>query len=366
MIRANQKVTDLEVMTFDKFEKFFDLSADLLCVAGYDGYFKRINPAVSKLLGYSQKELLSRPINDFIYKEDQESTEIVRNDLKNKIPLFNFENRYLTKEGNIIWLLWTSFPVEKDNHVYAVAKNITHNKELEKERNQNLAELIKINNHFKKITYAAAHDLRSPVNNLLSVFELLNINTIKDPETVEFINILNKTSLNLKETLNEYVVILNKENEVNEHLENVDLNDALSEVMLSINALIQNSQAQIKHNFSGLRTIAFNRPNLKSIFLNLITNAIKYANPNHLPKIEVYTEINQGKKQLIISDNGVGFDMEMVKDKIFGLHQKFHNHVDSNGIGLYLVHNHITSLGGTITVDSQVNVGTRFIITFKE
>jgi len=58
--------------------------------------------------------------------------------------------------------------------------------------------------------------------------------------------------------------------------------------------------------------------------------------------------------------------MNVVKDKIFGLHQKFHNHVDSKGIGLYLVYNHIISLGGNITVESKINEGAKFIISFKD
>ncbi|MNR58472.1 sensory histidine kinase DcuS [compost metagenome] len=69
---------------------------------------------------------------------------------------------------------------------------------------------------------------------------------------------------------------------------------------------------------------------------------------------------------MIFSDAGVGFDMEVVKDKIFGLHQKFNNHIDSKGIGLYLVHNHVTSLGGTIALESSINEGAKFIISFKQ
>jgi PAS domain S-box-containing protein len=366
MIRSDQTISGEETDTFNKFEKFFDVTPDLLCVAGFDGYFKRINPAVSELLGYSTEELLSRPIDDFVYHEDKKTTSNARNDLRSKIPLFNFENRYLTKKGAIVWLLWTSLPIEDEKHVYAIAKNITYKKELEEERNLNLAELTKINSDYKQLTYTSAHDLRSPVNNLLSVFELLDTSSIKDPETLEFIEILKSTSESLKQTLNEHVALLNKRNDDNAHLEKVNLNDVLNEVLLSINALVQNSQAQIRINFEALKTIHFNKAYLKSIFLNLITNAIKYSKSDLLPVISIYTEIKDGRKQLIVSDNGIGFDMEEVKGKIFGLHQKFHNHVDSNGIGLYLVYNHITNLGGNITVKSKVNQGAKFIVTFKD
>lgn len=366
MIRAESNAIQSHLDSFNKFEKFFDLSPDLLCVAGFDGYFKRINPAVCKLLGYSAEELMSKPINEFVFYADKNNTASARNELRKRIPLFDFENRYLTKNGGVVWLLWTSFPVESDEQVYAIAKNITYKKELEEERNLHLAELTKISNDLKELTYTTLHDLRSPVNNLLSVFELLDTSKIEDSETQEYLSILKSTSESLKQTLNEYVVILNKKNDNATPIEALNLTESLEEVLLSINSLIQNSYTTIDVDFSRLDTVNFNKAYLKSIFLNLITNSIKYAKPNCLPTISIHSENKSGKKQLIISDNGIGFDMEQVKDKIFKLHQKFHNHIDSSGIGLYLVYNHVINLGGHISVESKVNEGTKFIITFRD
>ena len=145
----------------------------------------------------------------------------------------------------------------------------------------------------------------------------------------------------------------------------MNLNKALNSVLLSINSLVKSSGTSVTTNFSAFENISFNKSNLESVLLNLTTNAIKYAKPNIKPKISITSKIHNGTYQLIFADNGLGFNMEVVKDKIFGLNQKFHNHVDSRGIGLYLVHNHITSLGGQITVESEVNVGTQFTISFK-
>ena len=91
----------------------------------------------------------------------------------------------------------------------------------------------------------------------------------------------------------------------------------------------------------------------------------KYARPDCYPIISISSKQVNRVKQLIISDNGLGFDMEMVKDKVFGLNQKFHDHGDGKGIGLYLVFNHITNLGGRISLDSKVNEGSTFTISFK-
>jgi len=126
---------DCEVMeeigeTFN-YELFFDLSPDLVCIAGYNGYFKRVNPAVSKVLGYSMEELYSRPINDFVFEEDKELTIQSRNRVRRSKTLFHFENRYVTKGGEIVWLAWTSQPVVDKQLVFAIAKDITHKKKLE-------------------------------------------------------------------------------------------------------------------------------------------------------------------------------------------------------------------------------------------
>ncbi|MBC7915179.1 MAG: PAS domain-containing sensor histidine kinase [Pyrinomonadaceae bacterium] len=351
---------------FCKLEPFFELSPDLLCIAGYDGFFKRINPAVSKLLGYSMEELYSRPIHEFIYIEDRKVTSNFRQELIKSKPLFNFDNRYVCKNGDIVWLSWTSLPVDSDKLVFAIAKDVTHKKKLEEERNSLIADLTRINKDLKQITYTTSHDLRSPVQNLLAIFSLLDTSKIEDPETLEFIDVLKSASENLNETLNNYVDVLSDKQSLNEHVEEVNLNETLTQVLQSIQTLIQTSKVTFHINFSELEKIRFNKVYLESVFLNLITNSIKYARPDLSPVISIISYRQNGLNQVIVSDNGLGFDMDKVKDRIFGLRQKFHNHIDSKGIGLYLVYSHITNLGGRIAVDSKINEGARFTISFKD
>jgi PAS domain S-box-containing protein len=180
------------------FELFFDLSPDMLCIAGFDGYFKRINPAVSKLLGYTNEELFSKPIHEFIHPEDRHVTSKHRENLLNDVPLLDFENRYVTKSGETVWLHWTSMPIDSEKIVFAIAKNITYRKKLEEDRNLLLTNLTQLNSDLKQLAFMTSHDLRTPVGNLLSVFSLLDISKIQDEETLEFINILKTTTDSLK------------------------------------------------------------------------------------------------------------------------------------------------------------------------
>ena len=129
-------------VTFD-LEYFFSMTPDLLCIAGFDGFFKKINPAVSRILGYSNEELFSAPVNSFVHPQDQQITIQKSIELINGQSLLNFENRYLTKDGSIIWLSWTSVPIPRDEVVFAIAKNITYRKRLEEyDRISSILEMI--------------------------------------------------------------------------------------------------------------------------------------------------------------------------------------------------------------------------------
>jgi PAS domain S-box-containing protein len=354
----------LSTDTFD-IDLLVQLSPDMICIAGYDGFFKKINPAVSKTLGYTRQELLSKPINKFVYIEDKVATIESRESVKRSIPLINFENRYVTKSGELVWLSWTSIGIEEQQIVFGIAKNITHKKRLEEDRNILLTTLTSTNNELKQLAYTTAHDLRSPVNSLLSIFSMIENNKIDNDEVAELLDILKQSTENLRDTLNNYVDILIQKKSLNIQLGPVSFSESLNTIQKSLNSLIIDTKTAIDADFAEVDIIEFNKAYLESIFLNLISNSIKYAKPNTYPQISVHSRKIDGIVTLIFKDNGVGLDMDKVKGRIFGFNQSFHNNKDSKGIGLYLVNNHLTSLGGHIDIDSHVNEGTTFTITFK-
>ncbi|MCH8496676.1 MAG: PAS domain-containing sensor histidine kinase, partial [Balneolales bacterium] len=312
---------------------FFDLSHDLLCIAGFDGYFRRVNPAVCKVLGYTEEELLSKPISHFQHPDDREITRRFREPILFGKPLTNFENRYITKEGNIVWFAWTSIPVNSDELIYAIAKNITHKKQHEAERNQLLAELSKNNHRLTQLNYTTSHDLRAPVGNLISIFSLMDDSQITDDETRQLIDLLKKSAENLKETLDNHVDGIKSQDPQFVDLVEVDIMEVIDSTRRTIELLIKDSHTTFDIDLSAFDSIKFNPNYLESIFLNLISNSIKYAHPERDPAISIKTMIEDGKKKLSFSDNGIGFDSEKHKDNVFGLNQTFHHNRDSKGIG---------------------------------
>ncbi len=127
----------------EELNRFFDLSPDVLCIAGMDGYYKKVNPALCKMLGLTMEEVLSKPIIDFIHPEDVEPTANEIASLTEGNATLHFENRYLTRTGQYIWLSWRATPALGEKLVYAVARNVTEQKELQDllEKSQRLAKI---------------------------------------------------------------------------------------------------------------------------------------------------------------------------------------------------------------------------------
>lgn len=128
---------------------YFEKTPDLVCIAGKDGYFRNINQAVIDKLGYTKEELFASPISTFIHPEDKEYTQLRRNELLNGKPLINFDNRYLTKSGNTVWLHWTSIYFPEKEVVLAIAKDVTHRKGIEKELEEKYTEFKNLASYFK-------------------------------------------------------------------------------------------------------------------------------------------------------------------------------------------------------------------------
>jgi light-regulated signal transduction histidine kinase (bacteriophytochrome) len=168
----------------------------------------------------------------------------------------------------------------------------------------------------------------------------------------------------VKESLENYIDLIDNTGKDSQMLTKVYLEKILTKITNTLSSLLNGSKAQIETDFSACETVFFNSAYVESIFLNLITNSIKYTCPGVPPKIEIRTQIKEGQKQLIFKDYGQGFDMEKNGDKIFGLNQRFNETQEGKGVGLYLVHSQLTSLGGDITVESEPEKGATFYITF--
>lgn len=112
-------------------DRLFNLSIDMLCVAGFDGFFKQINPSWGRVLGWSETELLGSPWLDFVHPNDRDRTVQALTQLSAGEPVYDFENRYRCKDGSYRWISWTTFPLPAEQLTFAVARDITERKRAE-------------------------------------------------------------------------------------------------------------------------------------------------------------------------------------------------------------------------------------------
>ena len=113
----------------EQLERFFGLSLDLLCVVGFDGYFKRVNTAWTRTLGYAESELRGHPYLDFIHPDDRAATSAEAEKIAAGAHLIFFENRYRTRDdGSYRWLSWTAAPMLEEQLIYAAARDVTERK----------------------------------------------------------------------------------------------------------------------------------------------------------------------------------------------------------------------------------------------
>ena len=144
-------------------------------------------------------------------------------------------------------------------------------------------------------------------------------------------------------------------------MEEVDLEELLTDIKISIADLISKNNATIIEEIDKCRKIKFVRKNLKSILYNLISNGIKYRSPDREPVVTVRCETSSSSLTLLVQDNGLGIKAENI-DKVFTMFKRFHDHVEGTGIGLYIVKRIIENAGGTIAVESKEGEGSMFKI----
>ncbi len=230
-----------------------------------------------------------------------------------------------------------------------------------------LDEMTKQNEDLKQFSYIISHNIRAPIAHLLGLVNIFNKEDLSDPFNREVLMRLETASQNLDTVIRDLTQIIAVRNNLNKVKEKVDIKALIDFEKIMLKDEIENAKAIILENLGAHHEVFSIKSYAQSIIHNLLSNAIKYK--SDIRPLEINIIAAQEGKFLCISvqDNGLGMELNQhTKQKLFGLYQRMHDHVEGKGLGLYMVKTQIDALGGKIEVDSELNKGTVFKVYFPK
>ena len=278
---------------------------------------------------------------------------------------FDLELLFRTARNNQIWLRARGIAVIDEYGHCVTARCVFQNIDYIKKKEfdvQNAVNLLSDQNkRLQNFAYIVSHNLRSHTGNLQFMVNLHDKTDVQDDKKEIFAHI-KSISESLKTTIDHLSEIVKIQTEIGKERKRLSFETVFKNVMSVLENNIESTQADIGYDFSKAPEINYIPAYLESIFQNLLTNALKYRRPGIKPVIKCHTEKVGSNIYLYFEDNGLGIDMERYGDNVFGMYKTFHNHPEAKGIGLFITRNQIEALGGTISVESKVNSGTKFTI----
>jgi signal transduction histidine kinase len=217
----------------------------------------------------------------------------------------------------------------------------------------------------EQFAYIISHNLRGPVATILAISDLMQDGNTSDDDKKVFMEGIAESVKKLDSVIIDLNTMIQSRSSDSENKEAVYFSNILLDIKSGIHGITGNELPTIKSDFSEINSMITLKSYIHSIFYNLISNSIKYKQPDIPVVIEIKSKKVKNKIELHFKDNGMGIDLDKKGDQVFGLYKRFHiNAAEGKGMGLFMVKTQVETLGGKISVKSAVNVGTEFIIEF--
>ncbi len=359
-------------------DRFFNLPVDMLCIAGADGYFKRLNPAFSATLGWTIEELLARPFLDFVHPNDRVKTMAEMEKLGFGMPTLSFENRYQCKDGSWKWLSWKTQPVPEEGLLYATARDVTENK-LAEEVGQRLTTELEhakrdaeqANRAKSQFLATMSHEIRTPMNGVIGMVDVLHQTSLRGYQ-VEMVDLIRESAYSLLAIIDD-ILDFSKIEAGKLEIDNTPIEVA---------AVVKATCGMLVHVASRKRVeltlfvdpqippaLLGDAMRLRQVLVNLASNAIKFSSSDERQgRVSVRAVlVEQGSEQVTVefrvTDNGIGMS-DTILSKLFTPFTQADasttRQFGGTGLGLTIARHLVGLMGGEITVASEPGQGSTF------
>lgn len=363
--RVRERTHELEVARAE-LDQFFLLSLDLLCIAGIDGRFRRVNPAWERVLGWTEADLRTVPYIDLVHPDDRAATEREAAKLAQGAVAVNFENRYRTRSGSYRWLHWNAAPSVERGLIYATAHDVTDRRQTEIALHQYGAELTTVNRELESFSYSVSHDLRAPLRSIDGFAQALaeDYRDHLDDTGRDYLGRIRRAAQRMGMLIDD-LLSLSRVTRIELTRTTVDLTAAAKEAALRLQE--HEPRRSVEWRIQPGVIVEGDARLLQVAIDNLIGNAWKFTAHQPSPVIEfgMVTSEN-GDRAVLVRDNGAGFDMAHA-GKLFGAFQRLHgvNEFPGTGIGLATVHRIVRRHGGRVWAEGAVGAGATFYFTLE-
>lgn len=345
-------------------------SNDAIISKTIDGIITTWNSGAEKILGYKAEEVIGKHISIIFPIGIRDEEKSILDQVRSGNAIYHHETQRLKKNREVIYVSLTISPIfDVLGNVIGASKimrDISEKKKTENELLRYNEELKKANSELDRFVYSASHDLRAPLKSILGLINIakMDIQTIdvaKQKSLLDIMNMLNKSATKLDGFIDD---ILNYSR--NERLEmsrnEIDFEKLINEVKSSIKYAegAREIELNVLINIKGI--VVSDNKRIAIVLNNLISNAFKYADvakQRSFVTLEC-SEVNDRIK-IVVKDNGIGIEANEI-DKIFNMFHRSTLLSSGSGLGLYIVKETLEKLGGTISVESELHIGTVFTV----
>ncbi|EAY31406.1 PAS domain S-box protein [Microscilla marina] len=340
---------------------------ELVCRFTTDGQLTFVNDAYCHYFKKTCDELVGTTLLPPIPEEDRNKIEKAIKSITPENEIVNLDFRIVLNQ-EIHWHNWSFCGIFDQNSgqlmsYQAVGRDITRNKRNEQQLIKKTQELETANKEMESFSYSVSHDLRAPLRSIDGFSKILaeDYAEVLDEEGKRLLGIISDNSKQMAELIDDLLAfsrVSRKEVKKN----TFDMSELVKEIIHDFTRLGEHTESQIT--VYPLNHIKSDMAMLKQLWINLISNALKFSKNSCPPMIEIGQKYINGTCAYYIKDNGVGFDMRYAH-KVFGVFQRLHRKEEfaGTGVGLAIVHRIVTKNKGKIWVESVPNKGTQFYFT---
>ena len=293
---------------------------------------------------------------------------------------YEVEYRFRNRAGDYRWMLGRAMPsrnAQGDIVQWIGTCTDIHEQKLALERidqtqqqlRDNNAQLTRANVDLDNFIYTASHDLKAPISNIEGLLDVLRqelpAGLAESGEVQPVLGLMQESVNRFKRTIDHLTDVSKLQKEHGRPTQAVNLAAVIRDVQLDLEPLIRATGAQLEIDVAAVPTVSFSEKNLRSVVFNLLSNALKYHAPDRLPRVRLHAWCEAGATVFEVQDNGLGLNAAS-EQRLFGMFQRFHDHVEGSGIGLYMVKKMVENAGGRIVVQSELGRGSTFAVYFPE